>query len=101
VFDSAVPFADKSAHLDDAVALQSTVEQYGEAGKSFGGITLEPTAITITGERAEVTYDVYFGTTAQYEGLAGAIENRDGRWTVTRDEFCGFMASARTPCAAA
>jgi iron complex transport system substrate-binding protein len=101
VFDSAVPFADKSAHLDDAAALQATVEQYGEAGTSFGGITLEPTAITITGETAAVTYDVYFGTAPQYEGLTGAIENRDGTWTVTRGEFCGFMASARTPCAAA
>ena len=46
-----------------------------------------------------MTYDVYFGTTQQYKSLKGAIEQRSGTWTVTRAEFCGFMSSARVPCA--
>jgi iron complex transport system substrate-binding protein len=100
VFDSTVAFDEKAPHLEDAAALQETVEKYTAAGQSFNGIKLTPTAVMITSENAAVTYDVYFGTTQQYAALAGAIENRDGTWTVTRAEFCGFMASARTPCPA-
>jgi iron complex transport system substrate-binding protein len=100
VFDSTVAFDEKAPHLEEADALMDTVEKYATAAQSFNGIKLTPTAVTITGHSAAVTYDVYFGTTKQYSSLPGTIENRDGTWTVSRDEFCGFMASARTPCAA-
>jgi iron complex transport system substrate-binding protein len=100
VFDSTVAFDDKAPHLEEADALRETVEKYGAAAQSFSGIKLTPTAVRVTGDSAAVTYDVYFGTTKQYSSLPGTIENRDGTWVVSRDEFCGFMASARTPCAA-
>jgi iron complex transport system substrate-binding protein len=100
VFDSTVAFDDKVPHLEDADALQDTVEKYAAAAQSFNGIKLTPIAVSVTGDSAAVTYDVYFGTTKQYSSLPGTIENRDGTWMVSRDEFCGFMASARTPCAA-
>jgi iron complex transport system substrate-binding protein len=100
VFDSTVAFDDKAPHLEEADALHDTVEKYAAAAQSFNGIKLTPTAVSVTGASAAVTYDVYFGTTKQYSSLPGTIENRDGTWTVSRDEFCGFMASARTPCAA-
>jgi iron complex transport system substrate-binding protein len=99
VFDSTVAFVDKAPHLEAADALQDTVEKYAAAAQSFNGIKLTPTAVSVTGDSAAVTYDVYFGTTKQYTSLPGTIENRDGTWMVSRDEFCGFMASARTPCA--
>lgn len=100
VFDSNLGFDAKSKYLDDAANLRSTVDAYTAAGKSFGGIKLTPIAIAITGNAGAVTYDVYFGTTQQYKALKGAIELRSGTWTVTRAEFCSFMASARTPCPA-
>jgi iron complex transport system substrate-binding protein len=100
VFDSNLAFDAKSKFLDDAANLKSTVDAYTAAGKSFGGIKLTPTAVAITGNSGAVTYDVYFGTTQQYKALKGAIELRSGTWTVTRSEFCRFMASARTPCPA-
>jgi hypothetical protein len=100
VFDSTVAFEVKAAHLDDAEALKDTAEKFAAAAQSFGGIKLTPTAVTIDGQVASVTYDVYFGTTKQYSSLPGSVEDRDGTWTVTRAEFCGFMASARTPCPA-
>ena len=98
VFDSSVPFATKSQYLLEAEALQPTVDAYGTTGQRFGGIKLVPTAVTITGDTATVTYDVMFGTTTQYQGLTGAAVQQDGAWKVTRDEFCAFMTSARTPC---
>lgn len=98
VFDSSVPFADKAPHLPDAEALRSTVEAYAAAGEGVGGISLSPTAVTIDGDEATVTYDVLFGENAAYSDQTGTIERVDGVWVVARDEFCGFMASARTPC---
>jgi iron complex transport system substrate-binding protein len=98
VFDSEASFADKSAHLEDAAALESTIGAYAEAGSGLGGISLDPTAVTVDGDTATVTYDVLFGGTAAYEDQTGQLTRVDGVWTVARSEFCSFMASARTPC---
>jgi iron complex transport system substrate-binding protein len=100
VFDSTVGFDAKAKFLEDSASLRTTIDSYTNAGKSFGGIKLTPTAVTITGNSGAVTYDVYFGSNAQYKALKGTIEQRGGTWTVTRAEFCSFMASARTPCPA-
>ena len=66
--------------------------------ESFGGIALEPVAVVIEGDRAEVTYDVLFGGTVTYSNLSGDAVMIDGVWMVSRDRFCGFMASARVNC---
>ena len=100
VFDSNLDYDAKAAHLEDAAALEDTVAKYTAGGKSFGGFKLTPTAVTITGNNAAVVYDVYFGTAKQYADLKGAATLVNGTWTVGRAEFCGFMASARTPCPA-
>ena len=98
VFDSEADFADKVPHLENAAQLESTVTAYAETGASFGGVSLEPTAVSIDGDVAAVTYDVLFGGSAAYSDLSGAMQLVDGVWVVGRDTFCGFMASARTPC---
>ena len=98
VFDSAVPFADKAPFMADADALAGTVEAYAETGSSFGGISLVPTAATVDGDTATSTYDVIFGENPAYGDVTGTISLVDGVWTVSRDEFCSFMASARVGC---
>jgi iron complex transport system substrate-binding protein len=59
-----------------------------------------PTAVVIDGDTATVTSDVMFGESAAYTDLTGEISNVGGTWTVSRAEFCGFMASARNACPA-
>lgn len=98
VFDSTLGFEEKVPHLEGAEELSSTIEEYGVAGDSYGRIYLEATDVTIDGEAATVTYDVLFGENPAYTDLSGTMTLVDGTWTVSRDEFCGFMASARTPC---
>ena len=98
VFDSEADFADKVPHLEDAAQLESTVTAYAETGASFGGVSLEPTAVSIEGDVATVTYNVLFGGSAAYSDLSGEMQLVDGVWVVSRDTFCGFMSSARTPC---
>ncbi|MEQ8438465.1 MAG: iron-siderophore ABC transporter substrate-binding protein [Ilumatobacter fluminis] len=100
VFDSAASFDDKQPHLEDAEALRSTVEAYAATGDTMGGIALDPTVVQIDGTDAIVTYDVLFGGSAAYTALEGEIADVDGVWQVSRDEFCDFMALARTPCPA-
>lgn len=99
-FDSNVSFDDKAEHIEDADALRSTIEAYGTAGASMGGITLVPTNVVVNGDSATVTYDVMFGSSAAYEDLVGLIDLVDGTWVVSRTEFCTFMASARNACPA-
>jgi iron complex transport system substrate-binding protein len=99
VFDSTTSFEDKAPHLEDADALASTIEAYAEAGSTMGGISLAPTDVTVDGDVATVTYDVLFGENPAYGDQAGELTLVDGVWTVSREEFCSFMASARNPCA--
>ncbi len=98
VFDSTVPFADKSAFMAEAAELEATVEAYTAAGAGFGGISLEPTGVTVDGGSATITYDVNFGENPAYGDQTGTVTLVDGVWTVSRDEFCSFMSSARVPC---
>ena len=98
VFDSRAEFADKAPHLQDAAELEASNAAYAEAGERMNGIGLEPTSAVIDGDVAVVTYNVLFAGSAAYEDLTGEIVLVDGVWTVTRDTFCGFLASARTPC---
>jgi iron complex transport system substrate-binding protein len=99
VFDSSVAFDDKAAHLAEADTLRPTVEAYAGAGAGFGGISLVPTAVAVDGDAATITYDVNFGANPAYSDQSGTITLIDGVWTVSRDEFCSFMASARLSCA--
>ena len=100
VFDSTVGFDDKAPYLEAADELRETVESYTTAGDAMGGISLAPTAVAVDGDAATITYDVLFGETAAYTALEGVIARIDGVWTVGRDEFCTFMASARNACPA-
>jgi len=98
VFDSSADFEDKAPHLVDAESLASTIDAYTATGDGFGGISLVPTAVTIDGDAATVTYDVIFGGNPAYSDLTGTIDLVDGTWVVPRSEFCSFMASARVGC---
>lgn len=99
VYDSNAPFEEKAPHLADADALKTTIEAYATAGSAMGGISLVPSAVSIDGDTATVTYDVMFGPAAAYKDLSGPIvKTADGVWQVSRADFCSFMASARTPC---
>ena len=98
VFDSALDFSEKAPHLEDAASLEASNGAYAEAGARVGGISLEPTAAAIDGDTATITYNVMFAEAAAYEDLTGEIQRVNGTWTVSREVYCGFLASARTPC---
>lgn len=98
VFDSEADVEAKIDHLADADALRGTLEAFAETGSTMGGISLAPTDVAVDGDAAVITYDVKFGGNVAYGDQTGTIELADGTWTVSREEFCGFMASARTPC---
>ncbi|MDY7106422.1 MAG: iron-siderophore ABC transporter substrate-binding protein, partial [Actinomycetota bacterium] len=98
VFDSATTQEEKAAFLPAAAELAPTIEQYGAMAEGMGGIEMVVKAVTIDGATASVTYDVLIGGSAAYTDLEGTAVDEGGTWTVTRDEFCGFMSSARTPC---
>lgn len=98
VFDSRIPFEEKLPYLENAGELREVVEEYAETAENFGGISLDPTAVEIDGDLAEVTYNVMFGERAVYTDLTGNAVRVDGAWTVTRERFCTFMSSARVSC---
>ena len=98
VFDSALDFSEKAPHLVDSASLESSNAGYAAAGEGVGGITLEPTAAEVVGDAATITYNVLFGGVATYEDLTGEVQLVDGTWTVSRETYCGFLASARAPC---
>ena len=97
VFDSATDADAKAAFLPDVADLASTIEAYLATG-GMGGIAMDVTAVVVDGDSATVTYDVLFGGNPAYSDLTGTLVRAGDTWAVTRDEFCSFMASARTPC---
>ncbi len=98
VFDSRADFAAKAPHLQDAAKLEASNAAYAEAGERMNGISLEPTSAAVDGDVAVVTYNVLFAGSAAYEDLTGEVVLVDGTWMVTREAYCGFLASARTAC---
>jgi iron complex transport system substrate-binding protein len=101
VFDSSVPFDDKVALIEDGESHRADHEGYVTAADAVGGITVEPTDVAAEGDSATVTYRVLFGGNETYSDLTMDVARVDGEWVVPTDTFCGFLASARTPCAAA
>jgi iron complex transport system substrate-binding protein len=100
VFDSAVPFDDKLASIEGGEAHRADHDGYVAAATAVGGITVEPTDVAVDGDAATVTYRVLFAGTEMYADLTVDVARVDGAWVVPTDAFCGFLASARTPCAA-
>jgi hypothetical protein len=101
VFDSSVPFDDNVALIEDGEAHRADHEGYVAAAEQVGGITVEPTDVAAVGDTATVTYRVLFAGSEAYADLSMDVSRVDGEWIVSTDAFCGFLASARTPCAGA
>jgi hypothetical protein len=100
VFDSTTTFEEKAVFIDDPTGLEDTVATYTATGNSVGGVTAEPTAVTVAGDGADVVYTLFFSGNPTYPGQPGTAIRVDGQWKVTRDMFCGVMASARSACPA-
>ena len=98
VYDSNAVWEGKALHIENSDLLQASNEQYRDANESMGGISLRPTGAKIEGDIATIIYDVLFGVTPAYESLERTITRVDGVWRVSRDDYCGFLSSARTPC---
>jgi iron complex transport system substrate-binding protein len=100
VFDSSVPFEDKAALIEGGEAHRADHDGYVAAADAVGGITVEATDVAPDGDTATITYRVLFGGNEAYSGLTMDVTRVDDAWVVPTDAFCGFLASARTPCAA-
>jgi iron complex transport system substrate-binding protein len=100
VFDSSVPFDEKVALVEGGEAHRADHDGYVGAANGVGGITVEPTDVAVDGDTATVTYRVLFGGNEAYRDLTMDVTRVDGAWIVPTAAFCGFLASARTPCAA-
>jgi hypothetical protein len=99
-FDSLVPFDVKAPLIEDAEALRATIDGYAATGTQMGNITLVPTDVVVTGPVATITYDINFAGQPAYGGQTGVVTLTDGAWIVSRDQFCAFMALARSSCPA-
>ncbi len=97
-FDSESDFETKAPYLVDPTGLEQTVADYLATGESFGGVGVAVTAVVITGDQAEVTYDLLFAGNPSYRDQDGLAVLTDQGWQVPRDVFCGLMASARVGC---
>lgn len=100
VFDSSVAFDDKAALIEGGETHRGSHDGYIAAAEQVGGITLEPTDVAVAGDTATVTYRILFGGNEAYADLTMDVTRVDDGWVVPTDAFCGFLASARTPCAA-
>ena len=98
VYGSETIWEDKAPHLQKANELRDANEAYRLGAVDNDGITLTPKAAEINDNEAIIIYDVYFGDSPAYTDLDRTIYLVDGIWQVTKDDFCGFLSAAQTPC---
>ena len=98
VYGSETIWEDKAPHLQKANELRDANEAYRLGAVDNDGITLTPKAAEINDNEAVIIYDVYFGDSPAYTDLDRTIYLVDGIWQVTKDDFCGFLSAAQTPC---
>ena len=98
VYGSETIWEDKAPHLERASELRDANEAYRLGAIDNNGITLTPKAAQISNGEATIIYDVYFGDSPAYTDLDRTIYLVDGIWQVTKDDFCGFLSAAQTPC---
>ena len=98
VYGSETIWEDKAPHLQKANELRYAYEAYRLGAVDNDGITLTPKAAEINDNEAVIIYDVYFGDSPAYTDLDRTIYLVDGIWQVTKDDFCGFLSAAQTPC---
>ena len=98
VYDSSANWSDKAPHLEGSDSLESSNDAYMNGASTMGGISLVPKSAVVEGEIATITYDVMFGESAAYEDLTREVVLVEGLWTVSSEDYCDFLASARTPC---
>ena len=98
VFSSETTYDEKVPYLVDSEGLEETVLNYQETGDMMGGVGAIPSAVTINGETADVTYDLLFSGTPTYPNLSGDAVLNDETWKITREMFCSIMTSARVGC---
>ena len=98
VYGSETIWEDKAPHLQEANELRDANEAYRLGAVDNDGITLTPKAAEINDNEAVIIYDVYFGDSPAYTDLDRTIYLVDGIWQVTKDDFCGFLSAAQTPC---
>jgi hypothetical protein len=98
VFDSSVPFDEKVALVQDGEAHRAAHDGYVAAAQAVGGITVEPTGVTPSGDTATVTYRVLFGGNQAYDGLTMDVAKVGDAWVVPTEAFCGFLQAARVTC---
>ena len=98
VYGSETIWEDKAPHLQKANELRDANEAYRLGAVDNDGIALTPKAAEINDNEAVIIYDVYFGDSPAYTDLDRTIYLVDGIWQVTKDDFCGFLSAAQTPC---
>ena len=98
VYGSETIWEDTAPHLQKANELRDANELYRLGAVDNDGITLTPKAAEINDDEATIIYDVYFGDSPAYTDLDRTIYLVDGIWQVTKEDFCGFLSAAQTPC---
>ncbi len=97
-FDSSTSFEDKSLYIEDPEGLEETVATYAATGDSVGGVSVSIQSITVNGSEADVVYTLQFSGNPTYPGQTGTAIMTDNGWVLSRQMFCGVMASARSAC---
>jgi hypothetical protein len=99
--DSSLGFDEQAPFIEDAESIRETIENYPIAAEAVLGIRAVVTDVSIDGDVAEIKYVLYFNDVeAPYGELDGTLNNVDGAWMLSRDEYCAFQAQARNNCPA-
>ena len=96
--DSTTDYAASASFIEASEDLEETVMDYMAQGDAFGGVGVLPTAVSVNGDVATVTYTLLFGGSPAYSDQKAEALRIDGVWKVSRASFCGLMRSARVGC---
>lgn len=97
-FASETTYEEKAPYVVEPEGLEETVEAYMATGTAMGGVLVVVKDVVISGDIAEVSYDLLLNGAPTYPDLTGdAVLTEDG-WKLSRAMFCGLMSLARSAC---
>ena len=97
IFDPTADFSDKAAHFQEASGLEEVNAAFGGLVQS-NGASLNPTAVSVDGDTAMVTFDLLLGGQVMQADNAAPFDLVDGTWAMPRAAFCGFFMPFGISC---
>lgn len=89
LFDASTPVDQRKALIQDADQIAPLLDAL-LANPAIGSASVKVNDVTVTGDKAQVKFDVLLGGVPAYGGQTGDAVKQNGKWLVGKGTLCQF-----------